>query len=128
MSDAYVLDASALLAALGGEPGAERVRALLPSARIGSVNLSEVVAKLHERGVPDAVIDEILVDLDLTVVPFDAATARRAGLLRGATRAAGLSLGDRACLALAAERDAVAVTTDRAWGELDLGIAVELLR
>lgn len=128
MSDTYVLDASALLAALHDEPGADRVRELLPSARIGSVNLSEVIAKLQERGVPDTVIDEILDDLDLSVVPFDAATARQAGLLRTATRTAGLSLGDRACLALAAEQDATAVTTDRAWADLDLGITVELLR
>jgi len=128
VSDAYILDASALLAALHGEPGAERVRELLPSARIGSVTLSEVIAKLQERGVPDTVIDEILDDLDLSVIPFGAATARRAGLLRLATRSGGLSLGDRACLALAAEQDATAVTTDRAWSGLDLDIAVELLR
>lgn len=128
MSDVYVLDASALLAALHGEPGADRVRELLPAARIGSVNLSEVVAKLQERGVPDAVIEEILDDLDLPVVPFMTVTAKRAGLLRAVTRAAGLSLGDRACLAVAAEHRAVAVTADRVWADLDLGIVVEVIR
>lgn len=128
MSDGFILDASALLAALHDEPGADRVHELLPSARVSSVNLSEVIGKLQERGVPNELIDEILYDLDLSVVPFATTTARRAGLLRSATRHAGLSLGDRACLALAAEQDAIAVTTDRAWGDLDLGVAIELLR
>jgi PIN domain nuclease of toxin-antitoxin system len=128
MTDVYLLDASALLAALHDEPGADRVRALLPSSRISSVNLAEVVAKLQERGVPDAVIEEILDDLDLPVVPFGATTARRAGMLRAATRTAGLSVGDRACLALATELGAIAVTTDRTWGDLELDVAVELLR
>ncbi len=124
---AYVLDASALLALMLGEPGAAQVERRLPDC-IGAVNLSEVIAKLQERGIPGDVIDESLADLDLDVVAFDAEQALRAGLLRRATRSQGLSLGDRACLALAAVRDAIVVTTDRAWTGLAIGIRAELAR
>jgi len=124
----YVLDASALLAAMLGEPGAQTVEARFAEACISTVNLSEVVAKLSERGVPDPVIQESLADLDLDLRDFDTAQALRAGALRNATRASGLSLGDRACLALAMELNAVALTTDAAWVAGDFGVAVELAR
>ena len=127
-SEAYVLDASALLAVLTGEPGAERIRPALARARIGAVNLAEAVGKLQDHGGPDEAIDEILIDLDLDVVPFDSEQAVRAGKLRAATKAAGLSLGDRACLALAAVTGSVALTTDRAWTKLELDVAIELAR
>ncbi|WP_421851612.1 type II toxin-antitoxin system VapC family toxin [Novosphingobium sp.] len=129
MSDPrYVLDASALLAAMLGERGAETVEAHFGQACISAVNLSEVVAKLAERGVPQEAIVESLADLDLDVRPFDTQAALRAGALRPATRANSLSFGDRACLALAAEQGATALTTDGAWVGLDLGIAIELAR
>ena len=124
----YMLDASALLALLLGEPGSEAVYAVLPQSRISSVNLSEVVSKLGERGVPDDVIASSIAAVGLGVVPFDRAQAMHAGFLRGTTRHAGLSLGDRACLAAAAVSGAIALTTDRAWTMLDLDIAVELAR
>ncbi len=123
-----MLDASALLALMLGEPGADAVYVILSNARISAVNLSEVVAKLQERGVPEGVIADSLAELDLDVVAFDRPQAMRAGLLRQATRAAGLSLGDRACLASAAEAGATAITTDRIWGDLDLGISIEVAR
>lgn len=129
MSDVlYVLDASALLAAMLGERGAETVEAHFADACISSVNLSEVVAKLSERGVPEDSILESLSDLDLDVRDFDTAQALRAGALRNLTRAKGLSLGDRACLALAGELGAVALTTDAAWTDIELGVAIELAR
>jgi PIN domain nuclease of toxin-antitoxin system len=109
----YVLDASALLVALFGEPGTERVEAILPQAVIGAVNLSEVIAKLQERGVPDEDISRDLKDLDLRVVSFDHEQADRAGRLRNSTKEIGLSLGDKCCLALAVQRDATAITADR---------------
>lgn len=124
----YVLDASALLAAMLGERGAQTVEAYFSDACISSVNLSEVVAKLSERGVPDESIHESLFDLDLDVRDFNTAQALRAGTLRNLTRSKGLSLGDRACLALAGELGAVALTTDAAWADIELGIAVELAR
>ena len=123
-----MLDASALLALMLGEPGADAVHAVLSNARISAVNLSEVVAKLQERAVPVDVIADSLAELDLDVVTFDQPQALRAGLLRQATRAAGLSLGDRACLASAAAVGATAITTDRVWGDLDLGISIKVAR
>jgi ribonuclease VapC len=124
----YVLDASALLAMMLGEDGADHVLARLPDACVSAVNLSEVIAKLQERGVPDAAIDESIADLDLTIVAFDAAQADRAGKLRLATRSLGLSLGDRACLALATEQGSIALTTDAAWAQANVGVQVELAR
>lgn len=127
MSDkSYVLDASALLALMLGEDGADAVHAVLARAQIGAVNLSEVVAKLQERGVPDEIIDQSLADLDLEVVPFDRDQAMRSGKLRTITRSAGLSLGDRACLATAAALGAVAITTDQAWARLSVDVEIEL--
>lgn len=129
MSEArYVLDASALLAAMLGERGAETVEVHFADACISAVNLSEVVAKLAERGVPAQTIRESLSDLDLDVRDFDTAHALRGGELRTLTRSKGLSLGDRACLALAGELGAVAVTTDAVWGDLDVGVVVEVAR
>ena len=124
----HVLDASALLAAFFGEEGTERVEDMLPNAVISAVNLSEVVAKLQDRGVPDQEIDRHVADLDLDIIAFDRVQAIGAGRLRRDTKTAGLSLGDRCCLALAAQRRAIAVTTDRAWSSLDLSITVEVIR
>ncbi len=124
----YVLDASALLAVMLGEPGADAVNAVLNRAKIGAVNLSEVVAKLQERGVPDGAIDQSLADLDLTVISFDQDQAIRAGKLRLPTRGAGLSLGDRACLAVAGSLGAIAITTDQAWAKLSVDIEIALAR
>ncbi len=127
----WVLDASALLALLNREPGAERVaEALAAGAIISAVNLSEVIARLAEIGMPGAEIREAIEPLGLDVADFDAEGAFAAGLLRPATRAAGLSFGDRACLALGAQRGVPVLTADRAWIGLDLGsdLAITMLR
>ena len=125
-----VLDASAVLAVIFDEAGADHVAAYLPGAAISAVNLAEVLAKLLDLGMPEATIAAILEDLQLTVIPFEDAHAHKASRLRPVTRAAGLSLGDRACLATAALRGAVALSADRAWARLPqvMGIAIELLR
>jgi PIN domain nuclease of toxin-antitoxin system len=123
-----VLDASALLTVLNGEPGSERVIEALPASVIGAVNLAEVASKLQERGMPDDRIRATFDALELAVMPLEGELAIETGLMRVATRAAGLSLGDRACLALARALDAVALTTDRAWQNLDIGIKIELVR
>ncbi|MCW3837088.1 type II toxin-antitoxin system VapC family toxin [Sphingomonas canadensis] len=128
MSDAYVLDASAVLAVLFGEPGAENIYPLLRLSLISAVNLSETVAKAQERGVPDSEMELSLKEFPLAVVPFDAEQAVAAGRLRAATRSLGLSFGDRACLALAMAKGAVAVTMDRSWAALDLPVAVQVAR
>lgn len=123
----YVLDASALLCLFFQEPGAERVEARLAGARIGAANLAEVIGKLVDRGVDGAAVAAEIAELDLEVVPLDRAQAEAAGALRATTRALGLSLGDRCCLALAAALGATAVTTDRAWADL-AAVEVELVR
>lgn len=124
----HVLDASALLAVMFGEGGAERVLEALPGAVIGAVNLAEVVAKLQERGVPEEEIERDIAELDLPVIAFDERQAMAAGKLRIATKGRGLSLGDRACLALAAARGVPAITLDRAWEGLDVGATVVVAR
>ena len=122
-----VLDASALLALLQDEPGGDRVLESLPGAFISSVNLSEVVAKLAELGMPEPDI-RLALSLGLEVVPFDEALAFSAGTLRTVTRSEGLSLGDRACLALALSRSLPAHTTDRAWRDIHIDVEVEVIR
>jgi ribonuclease VapC len=124
----YVLDASALLAAFFNEPGADHVAERMSGALLSAANHAEVVAKLVDRGTPREQILEIMGQLDVEVVPVDQAQATTAGLLRDSTRSAGLSLGDRLCLALAISRDAVALTTDRVWADLELGATVEVAR
>lgn len=128
MSRAVVLDSSALLCLLNGELGAERVAEALPSAVIGAVNLAEVVAKLRERGLSGGEVDEVLGGLHLDVRPLTAAQAYATGHLRQATRSLGLSLGDRACLALAAELGAMALTADQAWSNAEADMDVEVIR
>jgi len=123
-----VLDASALLCLLGAEPGADEVAQALPGAAISTVNLAEVVAKLADASMPEADIHAALESLGLEVVPFDASLAYRSGLLRRSTKSAGLSLGDRACLSLAAARDLPAVTTDRSWRGIRIGIEIRVVR
>ena len=122
-----VLDASALLALLQDEPGASRVLEALPDALMCSVNLSEVVAKLADLGMPEIDIRRAL-SLGLEIISFDEILAYSAGILRPTTRRAGLSLGDRACLALAQSRSLPALTTDRSWTSLDTDIDIILIR
>lgn len=126
--DRFVIDASAVLAVLLDEPEVERVQAFLSQGDMSAVNFSEVVAKLQERGMPDDAIDRALGHLDLNVLPFDRLQALAAGKLRLHTRGHGLSLGDRACLALASARGVPAVTMDRRWAKLDVRVEVLVAR
>ena len=123
-----VLDSSALLAWAWDEPGAGRIDDAIGGGLVSAVNWAEVLTRLVERGLSDQEARDALEEFPIRVVPFDAAQAVAAGLLRRATRAAGLSLGDRACLALAQAERLPALTADRAWGELDLDVAVEVVR
>ena len=124
-----VLDASALLALLNREVGHERVtQAIADGAAIGAVNLSEVVAKLSERGAEEDEIREALNSLRLEILEFHAESAYHTGLLRPLTRQAGLSLGDRACLALARALGLPVIAAERAWGSLQLGITIRVIR
>ncbi|CBE67679.1 MAG: type II toxin-antitoxin system VapC family toxin [Candidatus Methylomirabilis oxygeniifera] len=123
-----VLDASALLALLNQEEGAERVAPFLSDAVISTVNLAEIVTRLALAGMPETAIRETLAFLPLESVPFDIGQAIEVGLLAPTTKPSGLSLGDRACLILARRLDATAVTADQAWVNIDAGVAVELIR
>lgn len=124
-----VLDASAVLALLNAEPGSEIVaQALVTGAAMSTVNLSEVVAKLSEAGMAENTVREAVQLLGIQLVDFDTETAYQAGPLRTATRAARLSLGDRACLALAQRLGVPAITTDRVWETLARGVVVRIAR
>lgn len=123
-----VLDASALLAAMQAEPGAAIVAQYLDGSAMSAVNLSEVVTALARRGIPTAKIAAALEPLHLDVRPFDLSDAHACGELARGTVLAGLSLGDRACLALARRLRRPALTADRAWGKLDVGVEVVLVR
>lgn len=123
-----VLDASAVLALLNAEPGAATVASHLPDAVISNVNLAEVATRLAAVGMPAEEVRTVLALLGLTTIVFDESQAIQAGLLYPDTQHAGLSLGDRACLALALHLEAVALTADRAWTNLDLNVSVELIR
>ena len=123
-----VLDASAILTLLQGEPGSDTVMQYLPDAAVSAVNLSEVVAKLAEAGMPEKSIRTALTPFALDVWPFDEEAAYVCGQLRPQTRALGLSFGDRACLGLGLALSSTVVTTEQAWKSLGLGIKVVVAR
>lgn len=123
-----VLDASAVLAHMLSEPGSQAVGELAADGLLSAVNMSEVIAKLLERNLTLAQVDEIFYRYGFEVVPFDEELARQAAALRVATRRLGLSLGDRACLALAQREGLPAVTADKQWAKLKLGIDIKVVR
>jgi PIN domain nuclease of toxin-antitoxin system len=128
MSSKIVLDASALLCLLNDEPGADRVADVLTRSLIGATNLAEVVSKLRERGLSLDEVREALGGLHLDVRPLTPAQAMLIGDLRPATRPLGLSLGDRACLALAIEQKAEIYTTDAALTKAEVAITATNVR
>lgn len=127
---AAVLDASALLALLLGEPGGGVVRAVLADAAMSTVNLAEVVGHYARNGATRAQIEAVLVPLPVRYIEPDAALAYDVGLLIPATRSAGLSLGDRTCLALARRLGVPALTAERRWAGVAgaVGVDVRLIR
>lgn len=123
-----ILDASALLALLNGEPGHEQVASVLSGSIIGTVNLSEVMAKLVENGMPESQAMSTLHDLDLEIIPFDTDLALRAGALCPRTKPIGMSLGDRACIALGMRLSLPVLTTDRNWQALASEVEIQVIR
>ncbi|MCB9740036.1 MAG: type II toxin-antitoxin system VapC family toxin [Deltaproteobacteria bacterium] len=123
-----VLDASALLAFLFREPGHEAVARVLDRAVMSTVNLAEVLARFARDGHDVAQIRLRLESGAVELVPFDAVQAQICANLLPTTRSAGLSLGDRACLALASARGCEAMTADRAWAALDVGVVIRTIR
>lgn len=125
-----ILDASALLAMLRSEPGGDLVAERLTEARMSVVNHAEVISHYARLGADAAAIDAMLRPLPIELMPVSADLARAAGLLSGMTGKAGLSLGDRFCLALAKMESATAWTADRAWKRVaaPIGVEVRLIR
>jgi ribonuclease VapC len=118
VTDLVVLDSSAVLALLNDEPGADQVEAHLDRAVIAAANLAEVAGKLTDKGLDAREAREVLSILH-DVRPLTAEQALVIGQLRAPTRRLGLSLGDRACLALAMELGALTLTADTAWAKID---------
>ncbi|MBN1238010.1 MAG: type II toxin-antitoxin system VapC family toxin [Gammaproteobacteria bacterium] len=125
-----VLDASALLAWLDDEPGAEAVLDVLGSgsAAMSAVNWAEVLAKLVDRGVSEDDRRRIRGSLDIRIRPFDEEAALTSASMRQATRRLGLSIGERACLGLGLVEGLPVLTADRAWAKLEIGVDITVIR
>ncbi|MGE5296330.1 MAG: type II toxin-antitoxin system VapC family toxin [Solirubrobacterales bacterium] len=123
-----VLDAPALLAFLQNEPGAEEVAAVLTRSCISAVNLAETISKMVEYGKPLDDAGYQIERLRIPVIPFDAEHAKMVASLWKATRVAGLSLGDRACLAIGLKTGLPVLTTERAWAKVKVGVDVGVIR
>jgi ribonuclease VapC len=122
-----VLDASALIAMIKGEKGSAKVAAVIAEARVSSVNYAEVVTHFIHAGMPEREVDAMLDPLPLTVVPVDKVLAQIAGRLRAMTAEAGLSLGDRLCLALAQRDGLPAWTSDQNWKKIADAVEVKVV-
>lgn len=125
---ASIWDASALLLLLQQEPGWQELGPRLPGSTMSSVNLSEVATKLLTSGGALGTTREVLAGLPIEIHDFTADLAYLAAELRGPTKHLGLSLGDRACLALGLSMGGPILTADRAWLGVDLGVEIELVR
>lgn len=123
-----ILDASAMLALLQDEPGADTVLPLAQGSRLLSVNFCEVVQRILARGGKAAMAEQALDRLEIAVVPFDRPLARIAADLREPTRFMGASLADRACLALGRASGMPILSADRDWLKLELGIEIRMIR
>lgn len=124
-----VLDSSAILAVVNAEPGHEKLTDdLLAGAVASTVNLAEVQAKLVSRGWPADLAWQDTNGLIEKAVPFEPEHARLAGDLWARTKHLGLSLGDRACLALALALNAPVYTTDKSWKNLKLNVPIHVIR
>ena len=124
----FTLDASAVLAFLNREPGSEWMEAVLDVSILSAVNWAEVLTKSLEYGVDLHDAAGLIQALGVVILPFTDTDAQAVAELRESTRHRGLSLGDRACLALAQRHEVTALTADRAWAELDVGVEVRLIR
>lgn len=122
-----VLDASAILSLIFDEAGSDRVAAVLDHSIVSSVNVAEVFSKFADKGLlSEAIVDDFS-QLGIDVVDLDFEQAEIIGELRSKTKHLGLSLGDRACLALALVRKSTAITADTSWKKLKV-CPVEVIR
>jgi PIN domain nuclease of toxin-antitoxin system len=124
-----IFDASAILALLNQEPGAEKLTAQIRiHAVAGAVNLAEVQGKLVKKGIPPDQAWENALSTIAEVEPFSADQAKIAGSLIPSTEKFGLSLGDRSCLALAIALKAPVYTTEQSWKNLKIGVPIHVIR
>lgn len=123
-----ILDASALLALINQEKGAEVVKAYFPNVIMSAVNVSEVATILHKTGIPASDVTLILKDLLQTIIPFEKSQIYQAAFLRENTKHLGLSFADRACLALGLINKQTIVTADKVWAKLPLDVTIKLIR
>jgi ribonuclease VapC len=123
-----VLDASALIAFLREEPGADRVGDVLTESCISAVNLAETYGKLVEYGKPLEAVAYQVERLQIPIIPFDAEQAQIAASLWNKTRSVGMSLGDRACLSLAMKTSLPAFTTEGEWQKCGLAVKIVKIR
>jgi ribonuclease VapC len=128
LANIAALDSSAILAVFFEEPGGEVVAPILRGALLSTVNLAEVHTRMIDRGAQLQQAWSWIEGLQCEICFFTDEQARVAAELRPMTRPFGLSLGDRACLALAIDRKATVYTTDRIWKKLSLGIQIEAIR
>ena len=123
-----VLDASALLAVLLDETGADFVVDVLRGSRLSTVNLSECLSRVIERGHAALALETIVRSFEIELVPFSSEHARQAAELRAASRHLGLALGDRACLALAMEWRRPLLTGDRRLASFACDVDIRMIR
>ncbi len=125
-----VIDASAILAAILGEVGGDSVFDVLDDAVVSAVNVAEVYTYAAINAMPKDAIDAFFTETGIEIAAFDRTQAVMAGGLAGVTRKAGLSLGDRSCLAPARLREAEVLTADRPWQQVAeaTGVTITLLR
>lgn len=122
-----VLDATALLALLLDEAGGKVVEEHLPEAKVSAVGLAEVAARLADRGMPVEEIRSVLDALGIEIVPFDADLAYTSAEFGKTSRSRAVSLGGRASLALGRSREAVVISADREWADLNVGVKIEVV-
>jgi ribonuclease VapC len=122
-----VLDSSALIALLKAEPGGDKVAGVIGDSVMTAVNYAEVVSHFVHNGMPPAMVDAMLGPLPVVIVSADTGLASTAGHLRAMTASAGLSLGDRFCLALAKREKRPAWTADRQWLSVAEQVGVDIV-
>ncbi len=123
-----VLDSSAVLAIIWNEPGSDMVLDRIDGAVMSAVNYAEVLTKISDRGIDAKPAKVLLASLAIETIDFDKTQAETSSQLRSQTRHLGLSLGDRACIALAMTKGWPVLTADRVWAELSISVKVQLVR